>query len=621
MLKLKLYNSIVYQNAKLFVEWMGDLLILKVSQLNSGTDNLNPTSDVLFINMETKLCIKEEKKSTKHTDVVNFNFEQQTEQFIENLNKEFGGYSESVQTLMKNLDFIFSDKYSSILHIPRCFAVWGLEGTGKTTLKNKLAAEYDKRGVKVFDYNGAEIWAMIERGQALDLEYQILNDTNKQFKGSLICIDDFELIAGKELIENEDNLLVHQSFSILHQLLDNINQNISQRMALIIFTRNVDAIDSSFRVHGRLDKEIYLPVPGTKQRQNIIKTHLLKIPLDKDQDQKMLIDKLNALTPGFVGKDIERLFRMAMFHALSTNNYVRKSEDNKLSVSWNDFEYALRVVRPSQISDLGVSVPSLPWDQFAGYEEVKRRCLEIMYWPLEHPEAFERHGLPTCSGMLLYGPSGCGKTLLVKCLASLKKMNYISIKCPEIFSKYTGETEQVIRDIFKKAKQLEPCVLVFDELDALASNRELDEGSVSDSGASTRALSQLLNEMDGIQSRRNVFLIGCTNRKEMIDPAILRPGRLDQLIELPLPTYLDRVHILKVLQKYGQVNGNPMPMDNQVLDKLDDYAKCLNGATGADLCSICREAALEALREDKHATFIRQTHMEKAIAMFLANKD
>jgi transitional endoplasmic reticulum ATPase len=572
LIQLSLYNRIACLGAFFAIELLGEVIVLQVVEIDDQTNDIN-NSYLLNENTEYELIVDNETNKKSEEE------------------KTLGGLSLQMNTIIQNLNIIFSEQGASY-QLPKCYVVWGMEGTGKTTMKQQLLNHY--KHIHTVQFTGSQIWSMVERGQISDLE-QYLLQTDSTTR-TLICIDDFELVAGKELMQNQiDNITVHQVFNILHELLDQVNN--SQSNAVIVFTRNVDAIDTSFRVHGRLDREIYLPVPGIQQRQEILSIYMNKLSISSDELLPS-IDKLNALTPGFVGRDIERLCRMALFHSTTS--------DSSTNIQWSDFEYALRVVKPSQISDLGVSIPQVLWEQFGGYEQVKSTCREIMYWPLEHPEAFERHGLPSCSGMLLYGPSGCGKTMLVKCLASLGRMNYISIKCPEIFSKYTGETEEIIRSIFQRARQLEPCVLVFDELDALAMDRSIEDNV--DSGASTRALSQLLNEMDGIQSRKNVFLVGCTNRKDKIDPAVLRPGRLDQLIELPLPTLEDRIKIFHSIHKY-----NNMPMDESIVNHFKQYAEQLEGRTGADIRSICRESALEALRQDKNATVILQEHLQQAI--------
>lgn len=482
-----------------------------------------------------------------------------------------------------------------------------------------------------------------------DLEtllFQIFSNDSK----SILFIDDFEICARAPQDDNESSSMNVSLKSLFHRFFDKLVD--SKHVFLVAIANNVDNIDSSFKQAGKLDSIIYIPIPLENQRIEIIKFFVKQSKWHIDDET---CSKLSSVcvhlhyfynnkhfyffvqfTPGFVGRDLQRLIRMAILsarHHYSNNNINNvmntKEEQEEHTISWEHAEYALSMVKPLQLLEIGHGVPSVEWDQIGGYEKIKKRCKELMYWPLLHPEAFERFGLPLSSGILLHGPSGCGKTLLVKALASMGKMNYISVKwyvklvmlllflepsivliliiitfSSELFSKYVGETESVIRNLFKKAKQLAPCVLVFDEIDSIAPRRDDDSGQ-DEHQTSNRALSQLLTEMDGISSRKQVFIVGCTNRLDQLDDAVKRPGRLDQLILVPMPSESDRMQVLKAAT-------SKMPLSDSV--SLEYLAKKTEEMSCADLIALAREAALIALRKDLEAKQVTADNFEQALS-------
>ncbi len=324
----------------------------------------------------------------------------------------------------------------------------------------------------------------------------------------------------------------------------------------------------------------------------------------------LLLDELAERTHGFVGADLAALCKEAAMHALrrvlpdiwklEKNQVIPKEILEKLKVTKEDFEYALKVVQPSAMREVLLEVPKVRWEDVGDLEEVKQALKEAVEWPMKYRESFERMGIKPPKGILLYGPPGCGKTHVVKALANESGVNFISIKAGEILSKWFGESEQRIREIFRKARQVAPCIIFFDEIDAIAPRR----GLYGDSAATERIVSQLLTEMSGLEELKDVVVIAATNRPDILDPALLRPGRFDKLIYVPAPDEKGRYEILKVHTKH-------MPLGKDV--DLKEIAKRTEGYTGADLEALCREAALFALRENIHAKEVKMKHFEQAM--------
>ncbi|KAI9029018.1 P-loop containing nucleoside triphosphate hydrolase protein [Phycomyces nitens] len=320
-------------------------------------------------------------------------------------------------------------------------------------------------------------------------------------------------------------------------------------------------------------------------------------------------------TSGYVARDLTRLCKRALLKSMRRNNHHSEdlaedlarlslgSRNETVSVEWSDFDYALSTYRPSQQIEVEASLPKRDWKDIGGCEKIKQKITQATLLPLLQPEIFTRLGVKPPSGLLLYGPTGCGKTAMVQALASESMMNVISIKGPEIFSKYLGETESKVRKLFATAKRIAPCIMFIDEMDAIGTRRGWDT-SDSGGGVNERVLSTLLNEMDGVEGRQGVIVIGCTNRPDQIDDAILRPGRLDQLIYVGLPTMEDRLDIITILSKKMVVS--PM-VDLKTLAKQTEYCN------GADLENMFREAGILALRQDINANSIEDKHLQQVL--------
>ncbi|RLE59296.1 MAG: AAA family ATPase, partial [Thermoprotei archaeon] len=340
-------------------------------------------------------------------------------------------------------------------------------------------------------------------------------------------------------------------------------------------------------------------------RYEILLVHTRNMPLAKDVN----LHKLAEITHGFVGADLAALCREAAMRALRRilpqidleEESIPEEVLEKIEVTMDDFMKAFRSITPTALREIEVQVPTVRWSDIGGLEEVKQELREAVEWPRKYPESFERMGIKPPKGILLYGPPGCGKTLLAKAVATESEANFISIKGPEIFSKWVGESERAIREVFRKARQVAPCVIFLDEIDAIAPIRGLGYG---DSMVTERVVSQLLTEIDGIEKLDGVVVIAATNRPDIVDPALLRPGRFDRLVYVPPPDQRGRLEILKIHTKN-------MPLADDV--DLEEIAKITEGFSGADLEVLCREAGLYALREDINAKYVAKRHFEKAL--------
>uniref|UniRef100_A0A672T1I5 Transitional endoplasmic reticulum ATPase n=2 Tax=Sinocyclocheilus grahami TaxID=75366 RepID=A0A672T1I5_SINGR len=378
---------------------------------------------------------------------------------------------------------------------------------------------------------------------------------------------------------------------IVSQLLT-LMDGLKQRAHVIVMaaTNRPNSIDPALRRFGRFDREVDIGIPDATGRLEILQIHTKNMKLADDVDLEQVANE----THGHVGADLAALCSEAALQAIRKKMDLIDLEDetidaevmNSLAVTMDDFRWALSQSNPSALRETIVEVPNITWEDIGGLDDVKRELQELVQYPVEHPDKFLKFGMTPSKGVLFYGPPGCGKTLLAKAIANECQANFISIKGPELLTMWFGESEANVREIFDKARQAAPCVLFFDELDSIAKARG---GNVGDGGgAADRVINQILTEMDGMSSKKNVFIIGATNRPDIIDPAILRPGRLDQLIYIPLPDEKSRIAILK-----ANLRKSPISKDVDV----DYLAKMTNGFSGADLTEICQRACKLAIRE------------------------
>jgi SpoVK/Ycf46/Vps4 family AAA+-type ATPase/intein/homing endonuclease len=378
------------------------------------------------------------------------------------------------------------------------------------------------------------------------------------------------------------------------------------KVIVIAATNRPNAIDPALRRPGRFDRELELNIPKEKGRLEILKIHTRNMPLKQD----VKIEELARITHGFVGADLEALCKeaaMVVLRRLLPEIGYKKDEPltpavlEKLQVGFEDFIDALKGVRPSALREVFVEIPDIKWDDIGGLDDVKQELKEAVEWPLKHPDKFKLMGVKPPKGVLMYGVPGSGKTLLAKAVAHETESNFILVNGPELLSKFVGESEKAVRKVFEKARQASPVVIFFDEIDAIAPRRGRDNG---DSGVTERIVNQLLTEIDGLQELNNVVIIGATNRPDIIDPALLRSGRFDRLIQTPVPDEKTRLEIFKIHMKN-------MPLSKDV--KLDKLVESTKNYVGSDIEAVCRESAIFALRKNMESKEITMKEFSEAL--------
>ncbi len=419
---------------------------------------------------------------------------------------------------------------------------------------------------------------------------------------AIIFIDEIDAIAPKR--EEVSGEVERRVVSTLLTQMDGLKKR--GKVIVIAATNRPNSLDSAIRRAGRFDREIEFPVPDREGRLDIFKIHTRNMPMAKDVD----LNHLSEITYGFVGSDIWAVGKEAAMSALrrvlpeikwKEDEELPKEIIEKLIVTKDDFEDALRIVEPSAMREVMVEIPNVKWEDIGGLDEVKEQLQEMVEWPLKSPDSFERLGISPPRGILLYGPPGTGKTLLAKAVANEAGANFISIKGPEMFSKWVGESEKAIRDVFRRARQVAPAIIFLDEIDAIAPRR----GMYSGSGVTETVVAQLLSEISGLEELKGVVVMAATNRPDIVDSALLRPGRFDRMVLVPAPDIKSRLEIFKVHTK-------KMPLTKDV--DLKELARKTEGFSGADIESLCREAGMESLREDKKSKEVKMKHFDKMLA-------
>jgi len=464
---------------------------------------------------------------------------------------------------------------------PKGIFLYGPPGCGKTLVAKAVANESD---ANFYVISGPEIMSKFygESEARLREIFQKAQETAP----SIIFIDEMDAIAPKR--EEVTGEVEHRVVAQLLSLMDGMGAR--GNIIVIGATNRPNAIDPALRRPGRFDREIEIGVPDKIGRHEILQIHTRAMPLTSDVN----LDRLSEISHGYTGADISALCREAAMKSLRRYLPQVNLEDEripsamleKMEVNLDDFMNAYREITPTAMREVYVEVPSVQWADVGGLTDIKQELQEAVEWPIKKPEVFKRIGIRPPKGILLFGPPGCGKTMLARAVATESEANFISIKGPELFSKWVGESEKGIREVFRKGRSAAPSIIFFDELDSVAPRR----GMGSDDGAaSEHVISQLLTEMDGIEALVNVVVIGASNRPDMIDPAILRPGRFDRLIFVPPPDHATRLQILKI-------HTRNMPLAEGV--DIDQITSQAAGYSGADLEAVCREAGLISLRRN-----------------------
>ena len=541
-------------------------------------------SGVVYISGDTQLRILEKPVQLSRLTKVTYN--------------DIGGMKDIIMKVRELVELPL--KYPEIfrrlgIDPPKGILLYGPPGVGKTLLAKALANEV---GAYFIAINGPEIMSKFY-GESEQRLREIFEEARKNAP-AIIFIDEIDAIAPKrdEVVGEVERRVVAQLLTLMDGL--------QGRGDVIVIgaTNRLHAVDPALRRPGRFDREIEIPLPDKNGRLEILQIHTRNVPLAEDVD----LERLAEMTHGFTGADLAALVKEAALRtirrSINIEDLDKESVDlsilESLKVSMNDFLEAYKEIIPSGLREVHIEIPEVRWSDIGGLDEVKQELRESIEWAIKTPHIYKRLGIDPPKGILLYGPPGVGKTLLAKALANESGAHMIWVKGPELLSKWVGESERAIREIFRKARLYSPAIVFFDEIDALFPVRGIHEGShVMES-----IVSQLLAEIDGIESMRNVFIIGATNRPDLIDPALFRPGRFDKLIYVPPPDYNSRIEILKV-------HTRKMPLAEDV--DLEYIARATEGYSGADLAAVVREAGLAALRENINAEKVEMRHFIKAL--------
>jgi len=513
--------------------------------------------------------------------------------------EDIGGLHEEIQRIreMVELPLRHPELFQRLgIDPPKGVLLHGPPGCGKTLLARAVANESE---ANFFSINGPEIMSKFY-GESEARLREIFQQA-QQNAPSIIFIDEIDAIAPKreEVTGEVERRVVAQLLALMDGLAARGN------VIVIGATNRPDALDPALRRPGRFDREIEIGVPDKQARYEILQIHTRGMPLAEDVDLR----KLAEMTHGYTGADLAALCRETAMKALRRylpeinleEERIPPSVLEKMEIRMEDFLNAYKEITPTAMREVYIEVPAVHWDDIGGLEDIKKELREAVEWPLKNPEIFKRFGIRPPKGILLYGPPGCGKTLLARAVATESEANFITIKGPEVFSKWVGESEKAIREVFRKARMAAPAVIFFDEFDSLVPRRGMGFG---DSGVTERVISQLLTEMDGIMRLEDVVVIAATNRPDIIDPAVLRPGRFDRLIYVPAPDEKARLEIFKIYTKN-------MPLGKDV--NLEELARATKGYSGADIEALCREAALNALRRDINAKEVVKADFDAAM--------
>ena len=559
-----------------------------ITQIKFLVVNTSPVGSVV-ITENTEITLNPKAVEISEQNVPGINYE------------DIGGLTEEIKKIREMVEIPI--KHPEIfqrlgVEPPKGVLLHGPPGTGKTLLAKAVANESEAHFTLL---NGPEVMSKFY-GESEKKIRDIFENAEKNAP-SIIFIDELDAIAPKR--EDVSGEVERRVVSQLLTMMDGLKNR--GKVIVIGATNRPNAIDPALRRPGRFDREIDISVPDKAGRLSILKIHTRGMPLTKD----VKLEELASVTHGFVGADLESLAKEAAMNVLRALLPEFKLDEEekipehlleKLKIKQSDFIDALKVVRPSAMREVLVETPNINWEDVGGLDNIKQDLKEAVEWPVKYPDSFKRMGIRPSKGILLYGPPGTGKTLLAKAVAKESEANFIQVKGPSLLSMWVGKSEEGMRKVFERARQVAPCIVFFDEIDSLAGKRGIEQGTK----VTERVLNQMLAEMDGIEDVNNILVIGATNRPDMLDPALLRPGRFDKILLVNTPDEKARENIFKIHTKNMPVK------DKEKLIK--ELVKKTDGYTGADIESICREAAMLSLREDIEAKEVKKKHFESAIS-------
>ncbi|RLU20423.1 hypothetical protein DMN91_007033 [Ooceraea biroi] len=505
---------------------------------------------------------------------------------------DVGGYDALVSDI-RDAVAIGIGRYKSVEHFnaSRGILLYGPVGVGKSLIANAVISEHN---VNAFTVYSSDIYSK-SIGETEDRLKEVFSKASSNMP-SIILLEDVDSLCPKTGVSSTNH--ERRMISQLITLFDDLQSN-GKDVLVMATTAKLDLVDSSLRRPGRLDMEFEIYIPTPHARREILMKLLSKIPNTLSDEN---VQDVSFVTHGFVGADLYGLCSRAIMNAIKRQQRDKVASNDQPVVTMIDFNCALTTTKPSAMKEILIEVPNVKWSDIGGQKELKLKLQQAVEWPLRHPEVFVRMGITPPRGVLMFGPPGCSKTMIAKALATESKVNFINIKGPELFSKWVGESEKAVREVFRKARQVAPSIIFIDEIDALGSERR----SSSDSGGThvhERVLAQLLIELDGVTPLGNVTLVAATNRPDRIDKALLRPGRLDRVIYVGLPDEGTRQEIFNI-----KLRNMPVAEDVNITDLV-----CLTeGYTGAEIQAICHEAAMKALEENLNAVTVTKEHFSAA---------
>ena len=561
----------------------------------------NPRKDIVVVTAETEVEFNPKAVESMEEESINLgvNYE------------DIGGLSDEIKKVREMIELPL--KHPEIfqklgIEPPKGVLLHGPPGTGKTLLAKAVASETNSHFILI---NGPEVISKFYGESEANLRKKF--EEAEQNAPSIIFFDEIDAIATKR--EETKGDVEKRVVAQLLGLMDGLK---SRGKVIVIAATNIpNLLDPALRRPGRFDREMEIRVPDKKGRLEIMKIHTRNMPLAKN----VVLEELARVTHGFVGADLNSLAKEAAMivlrrilpelkvEGIEEDQPIPKEILEKLMVTQEDFLEALKVVRPSAMREVLIEVPDVGWEDIGGLDDIKGKLQEAVEWPLKKPEVFKRMGIRPPKGILLYGPPGTGKTLLAKAVAKESEANFILVNGPSLLSKWVGESEKAVREIFRKARQTAPTILFFDEIDALVPKRSSDGG---DNHGAERVVNQMLTEMDGLESLNDVVIIAATNRPDIVDPALLRQGRFDRIILTSVPNLEGR-------KKIFQIYLEKMPKAKDV--SIAELAEKTEGYVGADIEGVCREAAMIALREDLNVKAVKMSHFLQALEVVKASVD
>ena len=557
---------------------------------------VTPAADAVLVTQKTVFHIAEKGETLRGVPQVTY--------------EDIGGLTDEIKKVreMIELPLRHPEIFEKLgIEAPKGVLLYGPPGTGKTLLAKAVANESNAHFISI---SGPEIMSKFY-GESEARLREIFKEAREKAP-SIIFVDEIDSIAPKreEVTGEVERRVVSQMLSLMDGL------EARGKVIVISATNRPNAIDPALRRPGRFDREIEIKVPDKKGRKDILAIHSRNMPLSDDVN----IDKISSVSHGYVGADLEYLCKEAAMKCLRRLLPILNLEEekippetlDKLIVNHEDFQKALIEVTPSGMREVFIENPDVKWEEVGGLEDVKRELQEAVEWPMKYPGLYDKLGHSMPRGILLHGPSGTGKTLLAKAVATQSEANFVSVRGPELLSKWVGESERGIREIFKRARQSSPCVVFFDEIDSIAPIR----GAGGETAVTERVVSQLLTELDGMENMHGVVVLAATNRADMIDPALLRPGRFDKIIQIPLPDKESRKSILKInAEKIPTVEDEN---DSQRVD-FDKLGELTDGLSGADTASIANTAVSLVIHEflDSHPDVkdVEQKSIEAKVTM------